>query len=327
MLKVDIIFWVWFSNYHIDMAHHPPNFRLLDLPEDIGRSIIEICAQDSQWMTICARVSRILKAWVEPILYRDLVLDTYHAMGLIHRTILDHPSKSPDFFARHVKSVLINCCPSWEQVMGVIEACSGVDTLRYHLWLQEGVRDDIRAHPAWKSLAPSYLVIPPNIFLPSSRTFDLKTNPIFSNVTRLDMYWDTKAKWSLDKLASLRNLEQFCITTSPSSSEENIEESERAIRAAIPFFPASLRVCILSIPWTQWHSDNARNIVTRNSRLDHRVIVAVDEYYWGLVFGTERWIEQAIWRHASGESARVDDTEEFWKRADAKVSGRSKIHC
>ncbi|KAF5339383.1 hypothetical protein D9611_009801 [Ephemerocybe angulata] len=171
-------------------------FRFQDFPSDLTRSIFEASAEDLNWG--CALVSKMVKSWVEPILYRQIILDKPTTVSLLHRTIVSSvSSKPPHFFASHVKSLgVFFSNDSWEELMEILATCSGISRLEFTMYLDEDLnRDDLRVgrHRAWEHLRPTSLHIPGTLFLPTHRHFHFlpwegKTlNPIFTRITHFEI--------------------------------------------------------------------------------------------------------------------------------------------
>ncbi|KAF6759546.1 hypothetical protein DFP72DRAFT_136200 [Ephemerocybe angulata] len=114
--------------------YRPKPFSFDDLPEDLARLIIEEAVADPdapEWSFAC--VSKAVRSWVEPILYRRVVLKTPLALHSFQRTLNSHPSKRADFFSTSVKSFWIGDPNLLDLtiVFDVLSACSGVTALSW----------------------------------------------------------------------------------------------------------------------------------------------------------------------------------------------------
>ncbi|KAF5320327.1 hypothetical protein D9611_011359 [Ephemerocybe angulata] len=312
-------------------------FRFTDLPDDLTRSVFEASAEDKDdpnWA--CARVSKTVQSWVEPVLYRHIVLNTGSDIINFRRTLTSRPtSKPPHFFSDNVKSLYITGSSYHQATYEIMSACPNVSHLEFHLHLAEDKNNDLRVgrHKVWDAMRPTRLNIPALMFLPSRRhfnfipdeKFDSTRNPMFSAITHLDLYWDRSiTTWSWETISLLQGLTHLCFSMAPARLD-TISCASQNLRTALPYFPTSLTVCVFTIPFTQFF-DNARELIENNStRLDHRVVAAVDVYYYNkeIEKGEEGlWVKrEAIWRYAGG-LARKDEEKAFWERAEKVVHSR-----
>ncbi|KAF6761233.1 hypothetical protein DFP72DRAFT_880469 [Ephemerocybe angulata] len=145
------------------------------LPEDVASNVFELAAVKSAADSLSlATVSRKVKSWVEPIIYREVSVDQ---SGLFVRTIRDTISTKPsNFFALHVKSVFID----WDS----LEKCLSVRSVA--LWVATRPWP-----PLWAFMGTNYPVIAPRrLSLTSSALDDSDrdfSRPIFREVTHLDL--------------------------------------------------------------------------------------------------------------------------------------------
>ncbi|KAF6741912.1 hypothetical protein DFP72DRAFT_226070 [Ephemerocybe angulata] len=313
-----------------------PTFRFHDLPDDLTRSVFEASAEDNDepnWA--CAQVSKAVQSWVEPVLYRHIVLDTVFDIINFHRTLTSRPtSKPPHFFSDNVKSLYITGSSYYQATYEIMSACPNVSHLEFHLHLAEDKNNDLRVgrHKVWETMRPTRLNIPALMFLPSRRHFNFTSdgmlnstiNPIFSSITYLDLYWDRSiTTWSWETISLLQGLTHLCFSMTPAL--DTISCASQNLRTALPYFPTSLIVCVFTIPFTQWFEDARKLIENNSTRLDHRVVAAVDDYYYNkeIEKGEQGlWLKrEAIWRYA-GALARKDEEKAFWERAEKVVQSR-----
>ncbi|KAF6758929.1 hypothetical protein DFP72DRAFT_164565 [Ephemerocybe angulata] len=305
-------------------------FRFQDLPGDLIYSVFEAAADDAEkpnWN--CALVSKRVKTLVEPMLYRHIVLNTYKGMELLHRTIVYPSSKPSGFFSTHVKTLEIGACSSWPDVFDILSAVPHLSALYFRIKTRDSIEHsdlEVGRHPVWEVLKPKRLCIANKSFLPSHRHFHTSRcgnvgaslNPLFTNVTHLELPWGPPGEsWACPSLSQLTTLTHLCFSAPPTLSGIHDAASD-IVKEAIPHFPIALIVCVFSIPFTQWFV-NARELVeATGGRLHPRVVVAVSEYYYNSILGSE-WIKKrAIWRVTSVCEGRLHE-DAFWERAEAKV--------
>ncbi|KAF5320225.1 hypothetical protein D9611_011368 [Ephemerocybe angulata] len=108
-------------------------FSIADLPEDLARLVIEAALEDrgdatGAAMGLCKTVQNLSGL---PVLYRNIFADDFTTITLLHRTILSHPSKKPDFFLTNVKSLGLGsgCGSSFDAVVDILHACATVERL------------------------------------------------------------------------------------------------------------------------------------------------------------------------------------------------------
>ncbi|KAF9004847.1 hypothetical protein BDZ89DRAFT_1169142 [Hymenopellis radicata] len=99
------------------------------LPPEILRNIFEAAADDKNTARTLVAVCRATKEWIEPLLYKSLVILTSQAAAQIAMSINSHHDRDPSFFATRVKELTI-CWDVDEALMSVIfGACPGVNGL------------------------------------------------------------------------------------------------------------------------------------------------------------------------------------------------------
>ncbi|KAF6758937.1 hypothetical protein DFP72DRAFT_887080 [Ephemerocybe angulata] len=305
--------------------------RFQDLPEDIARIIFEESAADPDipgWA--CARVSKKVQAWVEPILYREVIVEDHISISLLHTTVLSHPTKPESFFSLHVRTLCIYS-QEYDTADDIISTYFGLE--------QQGKEEtgglESWAHPSWNRPRLKRLRMPELYFPPSHRHFRFaegqNLNPIFANITHLELhlYSPVIIPWDWGSFQYLPFLTHFCIMTRQSKP---YQEQLPTLRSAVPYFPPSLIVCVFYIPNTisVWLTDFIPLVQENGRKVDERVVVALDEaYYLMLREGHPcSWLEdEATWRPRSVDgvvSERKDYLRAFWERAEAVITRRRR---
>ncbi|KAF5340343.1 hypothetical protein D9611_007917 [Ephemerocybe angulata] len=334
---------------HRDMEAEEDKFRFHDLPEDLVRSVFEASADDPvtpQWAW--ARVSKAVQSWVEPILYRHITVRYSFELSRLHRTIVSHPSKPPDFFASKVKTLSICTRARSGETLAieVLSACPNVSSLEMDVHLPENERDDLKVgnHPIWEQIRPTRLWISGTMFTPPHRHFkgslnlgsqNSNLNPMFMNLSHLELNGNSTTNltaWSWPSLASVPTLTHLCVSLVHRS--ENIAAIYSQLYCAVPSFPPSLSVCVFSITFSQWLTE-APQLLGVNIVPDPRVLIAVDESdcrgdQEGGSAGAGLWfLLDPIWRYRKGDKEeRRKKEESFWNRAEEKVAERIRtVNC
>ncbi|KAF5320301.1 hypothetical protein D9611_011373 [Ephemerocybe angulata] len=315
--------------------------RFQDLPEDLARVIFEESAADPDipgWA--CARVSKKVQAWVEPILYREVIVEDHISISLLHNTVLSHPTKPESFFSLHVRTL---CIYSQEYdtaddiIFDILSACPNLTQLDLSNRARRR-REDLKvgAHPSWNRPRLKRLRMPELYFPPSHRHFRFaegqNLNPIFANITHfeLHLYSPVIIPWDWGSFQYLPFLTHFCISMTP--AEQAVSRAASDLRSAVPYFPPSLIVCVFYIPNTisVWLTDFIPLVQENGRKVDERVVVALDEaYYLMLREGHPcSWLEdEATWRPRSVDkvaSERKDYLRAFWERAEAVITRRRR---
>ncbi|KAF6743875.1 hypothetical protein DFP72DRAFT_931145 [Ephemerocybe angulata] len=320
-----------------------PRFRFRDLPDDLIRTVFEASANNrDEFSWSLVRVSKTVRSWVEPVLYRNISLDHMKPLHLLHDTITSYSSSKPSsFYSAHVRRLYFG--DPWvmqlRKVINILLACSNVTRLSATM-LVPGAADDclVGNHKVWEALRPTWLTINPCLFSPTHRHFRFTAargsditqtcNPIFTNVTHLELYFIRPSgdiAWSWSTLSLLSTLTHLCIATI--SGHRALDCASWNLRAALPWFPPALVVCVFAIPRMNSHfPPNEKQLVLNNGwRVDPRIVAAVSrEYYMSeLEKGPEgAWIEdEAIYRWNEHKD-RADDDDAFWERAVAMVQRR-----
>ncbi|KAJ2923486.1 hypothetical protein H1R20_g13611, partial [Candolleomyces eurysporus] len=265
-------------------------FRFSELPEDIGRVIFEVVA-DNGWGPCCALVSKKIRA-----------------------------CKSQDFFAAHVKVVILvgfgEVQFPHDTMTSFIEACPGLQTLA--LW------DFVRSRETQEfltslRLAPSRLSVIGGMFSEDEYHFH---HPIFQNVTHLEFFWEDEYDWSWDSLSQLKRLTHLSLQVDLRFGLPNFVE---AVRDVISACPPCLRILVIWVDANEFFCEG-ESAVERledidaicRGEADPRAVVAHN------LPGLQS--EQLIQRHFEdylcdwvGTSAPGED---FWAQAEKIIEGR-----
>ncbi|KAF6741928.1 hypothetical protein DFP72DRAFT_226175 [Ephemerocybe angulata] len=317
-----------------------------DFPEDLIRSIFESALEDPDDLNWeCAMLSKAVQRWVEPLLYRQIVLNTTKRVSLLHRTVLDvttsqssRSMKARSFFQTHVKLFCMTTVDPdfWNLMFDIfLECSSAICNLYCHVLLNAAAARSVPKlrvgeHTVWERVHPKRLRIPELMFTPARRNFN---QTVFKHVTHLDLYWrptEDSNPWDWRSLSLLTALTHLCF--SPSIPPESLPSASQSLRSAVPHFPPALIVCIFFIPYTQDLSDAYQHIEENGPRRlkDDRVVIAVDFRYWDEQsrIGLESVLEgEIIWRHSHNNSteARKDNEGPLWDRAESVITKRRRI--
>ncbi|KAF6751317.1 hypothetical protein DFP72DRAFT_908122 [Ephemerocybe angulata] len=241
--------------------------RLSDLPEDIGGTIFEEVVWDqepSSWQV--ALVSKRIQSWVEPVLYRRVFLDKRAKLIAFHSSVVSHPTKPPNFFAMHVKSLAIlnNSFPTSEQISMILQECKGVQILLIRvipcLLFGAGLPPEFRV--AFSMPLKRLSILLPGIkYLPHSS---------LRGLTHLELLFMTMdpacASWDWKGLEVMESLTHLCVR-GPYEVAGSVAESGAFIRPALLVIPRRVRVIVL------WVIAASLEGVEEVSGMDPRIIV------------------------------------------------------
>ncbi|KAJ2929138.1 hypothetical protein H1R20_g7959, partial [Candolleomyces eurysporus] len=217
-----------------------------DLPEDIGRLVFELAAETTAGPHY-ALVSRKVQSWVEPIIYRSIILAGPATTSLLYRTIADpNTRKTAEFFAQHVKFLTVR---TWDypevEMQTILRACRGVKVLTNWGTFYPTCRAFQTVFSS-SYLSPSRLSILGDSLLPQEHWRMDFSLPVFQNLTHLEVRriaaegpWN---KW--DGLSLLGNLTHFSVTTR-SLPPPDVEW----VKGILARCPATLRIFIICIPF------------------------------------------------------------------------------
>ncbi|KAJ3527750.1 hypothetical protein NMY22_g9670 [Coprinellus aureogranulatus] len=291
----------------VSADHTPSHFH--DFPEDIIRLIFTIaaasvdkptehlCGRASQYPWCLALVSREVKALVEPLLYQIIYIsDTTRGSALnrvllLSRTISDHPTKSTDFFALHVKQLIFERSMALSSIaiaVSIAKACTGIRALTMYcvdMW---------------------HVVFP---FLGNSWVKGLTRLEItFADITG-DSQW---MKHIFTQLESLTRMRLSFTETSQPSYQALAPVAQDLIRHT----PESLRVFGVTLfLHTPIGQDELVEVVKEIIRVDVRVVVAL----WPTGPVDESVRRLSVVRNRTFQWHKND---EFWDEAEAEVRAR-----
>lgn len=256
------------------------------LPYDLERTVLEYAAEGDRRMALTLLlVSREVKRWIEPILYRHITLsNTAQADSFIRALDSPHPH-SPHCFTPSIKSLSFTYGVTFHQAARILAACtSSLTSLSSHIEFSRQTLnislDDITdfrcfmttSSPALKRLSvtlqPFFLCPDPNFRV-----------PILQNLTHLSIFGSSENchKWLWTGLDTLQHLTHLALEIDTSTPLQ-------AIYNLIPRLPPSLRVClvILSVkngkmPLGQYLADNneVRQMISGDT--DYRIAVGTTE--------------------------------------------------
>ncbi|KAF6741915.1 hypothetical protein DFP72DRAFT_941097 [Ephemerocybe angulata] len=318
-----------------------------DIPEDLVRLIFEAAVEDIQepnWA--CARVSKAVQSWVEPLLYRRITLKTRREITLLYRTILstvNPPSSGPSctrkprqFFRNHVRLLDIDLgSASFETTFAILSACTSVTHLRFGPGLRERAgtppRWGIGVHSIWNKLRLNRLSISSSMVFPIYRQPHAEGPPLLNHITHLHLIWEP-SDGALDCtfFSSLKSLTHFCLTLRQRGVTAAAYSLE-AVRSITPHFPPSLAVYVVHVPFLDFCNRrggaNPRLFLEGgDANLDQRVVIAVSKSYYlspGRNGEQDAWIERfATWGLERYGTSGTNDEEALWDRAEAMVSRR-----
>ncbi|KAJ7437791.1 hypothetical protein B0H11DRAFT_2106294 [Mycena galericulata] len=156
-------------------------------PEDLERLIFEQAAADDR-RTACrlALVARRVQSWVEPTIYRSIVLTSYNSPAA------PFASKSPEFYRRHVKQLWMVSPP--QNILTIAALCQGVTDLCLRIpSITAVLPEDV--HPLDSSIGDLRPRRFSTSFAQSFQRFSAEfTRPFYSNVTHLIMADDWQRK-------------------------------------------------------------------------------------------------------------------------------------
>lgn len=223
-------------------------------------------------------------------------------------------TKSPDFYATHVKTVVIAFHNPGKNLLTVLKACIGVGMLAIWPTFSD-------SEMFWVSnlgfLAPVRLAISGDALPSDNYTF---TAPLFQRLTHLDIVWSFGEKWRWKELLGLRYLTHFSLDIRfyPANCLQSLGE-------ITPCFPPSLVVFVV---WLPSSTDGDENGITKENAdavsegcVDMRLILAsMDDLPLYLANHAEVIVRHYpdLLRDWSGRSIGGD----FWTQAEEIVAKR-----
>lgn len=212
------------------------------------------------------------------MIYRNIdLLDPYFFGDLLHRTVTDpQTSKPADFFAQHVKVLVISTRYRQPEVVQILRACSGARMVAN--WMGLGESDAMRELFSSSHFSPSrYSVSAVATELsswplePGAHRMDFSL-PIFQNLTHLEIlcatgegcrYWNS--------LSSLSNLTHLSVYHFYFFSPNFVEVTKKILRQC----PKSLRILVNWMPSLAYGRGNWDKVHAINEGVvDPRAIIA-----------------------------------------------------
>ncbi|RXW17602.1 hypothetical protein EST38_g8251 [Candolleomyces aberdarensis] len=322
------------------------SLRFSDLPEDVCRMIFELVPElDQETGRSCALVSRKVNGWIEPILYRTLIfeLEDTDQLGNLCGVIEDinhgDSTKSPDFFASHVKAIVItNDRQQYAtSVLSILKACHNVEMLALWTakpsgreWVWPYGRDlrDLRDFITSPELSPRWISITSNLFPIDEVRF---SHPIFQNATLVELVWEERGDgdphnvgW--DTLRYLPRLSHFSVYRS-----FYMKGCDRWVRETVDLLPSSVRVFIFWLyPTFFFRDDTSKEFegvkAIQGGDLDSRAIVA----YMGYSLPTLPDLHPNLhpifrsYNDVVKDSAGVPVGKDFWTLAEEFIEERHR---
>ncbi|KAJ3567016.1 hypothetical protein NP233_g6631 [Leucocoprinus birnbaumii] len=260
------------------------------LPYDVERTILEYAAASDRPMALTLMlVSREVRRWIEPILYRHITLSDIAQADAFIRTLDSPHSRSPTFFSNTIKSLSFTYGITFHQAARILATCTSATSLATRIEVSRNFfnfsLDDISdfrsfmttSSPALKRLS---VTLQPFFLCPDP---DFRV-PIFQNLTHLSIFGSSETcyKWSWTGLDTLKHLTHLGL-------EIDTATPLQAIYNLIPRLPPLLRTClvILSVkdgkmPLGQYLVDNKEVQQLISGETDQRIVVGTTEPLEGL---------------------------------------------
>ncbi|KAJ7176096.1 hypothetical protein C8R43DRAFT_554113 [Mycena crocata] len=213
------------------------------LVPDILRVIFEMAAKENRRTALSlVLVSRAVRSWIELVLYETVRLHRQRTTNNFLRTLETSPTKSPAFFATHVKSLCILFDMPVDQVVRITACCSGVENVT-----------------TWFLPAPPFRPPPLSLFMSSLRPRKVSAwhgvlrspdpnfaLPFFSRVTHLSVVniWEDWTTWPAFALPALTHLSLDFTFGSRTLSQEELGQISQAIDAILL---ACVQLCVCGI--------------------------------------------------------------------------------
>lgn len=251
------------------------------------------------------------------MIYHIVLLEKQETKARFCRTLLSPETKKPaDFFAKHIKRLLIASIFLDNEIVSILKICRGVETLviwaRCHnLEVQELLS---ASEPL---LTPTRLSVFSESFTDSQYRFHY---PIFHNVTHLDLVCDDEDSWNgSSSLAQLTKLTHLSLDV-----RYFVQSAAKLARDVLDLCQPSVCILILWLQLEHFHEDHrcfgeVKAIFA--GEIDIRVVLAC---MGGGFYRTEKY---ASIHRGCDDMLRdwgVDSTTGFWKKAEAIVEGRRR---
>ncbi|KAJ2935896.1 hypothetical protein H1R20_g1198, partial [Candolleomyces eurysporus] len=285
--------------------------RFSDLPEDIGRTVFELAAENGDGPR-CALVSKRVQFWVEPKIYYRVMLQHAAVAKLFCRTLLDpETSKPPEFFATHIKIFVVAEFSVREEIVAALKKCLGVQTLV--IWDSSSSIQEVFSST---DTLPNPTGV--SIWIPEVQD-DAFHSPIFRNVTHLDL-----ACFQDDDLKQVKDLSQLnCLTHFSLGLYYHSSSPAGMAREALRLCASKLRILII---WCFEDHMSESHICFGDIKaiwegeVDMRAIT-------GCMYGGPASEPLGIYRQYTDRledwaGTSVDPENNFWAQAEAAIQGR-----
>ncbi|KAJ2912132.1 hypothetical protein MD484_g8280, partial [Candolleomyces efflorescens] len=224
-----------------------------DLPEDVCRLVFEFAAElDEQSGRACALVSRKVNTWIDPILYRKIVIKSVkqlrNLLSVVQNIDRGKSTKRPDFLSTHVKTIIVDYGRlTGKDVLPILKPCRSIEVLAlWHGLTPEGrLSKHIMDFMASPDYSPRRISIINTMFPRDDLHFSY---PIFRNATHVELQWEETGPNSRtidvgwDTLRCLPRLTHLSVNVTFRS-----ERRDQWIREIVQFLPLSLRVFVVWI--------------------------------------------------------------------------------
>ncbi|KAF9446907.1 hypothetical protein P691DRAFT_761236 [Macrolepiota fuliginosa MF-IS2] len=329
-------------------------------PEDIRRLIFEVAFEEGYpRANHLALVSREISSWIQPLIYRHVVLDTPDDEAVGFTKFIDtfrNGSKNKAFYTNHVKAIFVSDFIFENFAAEFLPLCRNLVSLscwpnrRSQLEAKSTITSILKPQ-TFPSLRKFSLTILPDDALPE--LVDIFHHPLTQNLTHLDLLLGTDLSW--DDLKYIHCLQYLSIhpivdVWLPSNPGDAGNLLEALVNKMIVRFPPELRSLIIWLPagrLLQAACEDARaklqtqspiyaNIV--HGWLDSRVILAScadQEMDWGagmsdfMINEVTDFLDQTIMVVSNEFDTRLiwDDaaeqgTSEFWRQLEGILRRR-----
>ncbi|KAJ3784878.1 hypothetical protein GGU10DRAFT_356441 [Lentinula aff. detonsa] len=223
---------------------------LLNLPAELVLDILESVLLETKPSALSI-ISKVISRFVDIIIYRTVVLHSKESLTLFHRTTL---SRSPGFFASHVKKLVVSYQPHNEvnyfRAQRVIAVCGGIRSLVLPMWfgtdclasVMEGRTDGGLSEIIIQS--PDGMIAPFECLHKNSQLADT----ISDSITHLRICepgggW-TSPKEILHPFGALRNLTHLQLSRRANANSDNDLKFQEQVRSILQTRPA---LCVLAV--------------------------------------------------------------------------------
>ncbi|KAJ3524791.1 hypothetical protein NMY22_g10851 [Coprinellus aureogranulatus] len=325
------------SILHVKGGPMEQTSRLLDLPEEIGRIIVGIVVGETghaAW--VYALVSRGIKSWIEPLLYRRIDIRRSSQLDRLAQTIEYHPTKPDYFFALNIKDLTLTY---WNLVHGtdidsivtVVQACPGVLQLGLRIDSDTAGRDDDIQRLSTllaTSTAPQIRLTVPLTFFPGS-TASL-SHSLFQNISHLEVEWldidfESPSHWDWTQLSNLRRLTHICVHL---DTWFNAHRRESYLIKGVSSLSPWIQVFMIYVGWSPVSRQQIEDLLLAVAKIDIRSVICMHGGTWltygrsfTKTFGNTTWIGRNTVPRVPENNAL---NQEFWSKAEALVKRRKE---